>query len=226
LCALAGYANNDGECWPSQTALSKKTKQTDRSIRNQVQALVESGHIERAAVQGRSGYRLLIDRKEVPVDRNDVPADRNDIPEQDNQKPEPNSSIPEPASGAPEYGSGPSEPPIKPVNEAREVPPKPPEGEAVILPGWLPAEAWGRFCSHRGKKFKPDAQRLTILELDELRRLGHDPTKVLNQSIMNGWSGIFPIKGTGANHAKPKSHSSNPHANLLAGFGFTDLEMP
>ena len=69
LCALAGYAGDTGECWPSQTALSTKTKQTDRSVRNQIAALVESGHIQRAIVQGRHGFRQTVETLDSDLDR-------------------------------------------------------------------------------------------------------------------------------------------------------------
>ena len=125
LCALAGYAGDTGECWPSQAALSAKTKQTDRSVRNQIAALVESGHIEKAIVQGRPGFRLLIDRNSVPADRNHIPPEGNGVPDTDAAKPETGSSPPEPVSADPEPYSA------EPVTESgrkKILPPCPPGG--------------------------------------------------------------------------------------------------
>ena len=32
-----------------------------------------------------------------------------------------------------------------------------------------------------------------IEELDRLRAEGHDPSRVIGQSIVNGWKGLFPV---------------------------------
>ncbi len=205
LCALAGYAGETGECWPSQAALSAKTKQTERSVRNQIAALVESGHIEKAIVQGRAGFRLLIDRKQVPVEGNDVPVEGNGIPDDDAATPETGSSPPEPYSAEPEPYSA------EPVTESvrkKESPPKPPEGGGEIeIPPWLPPGIWKTYCDHRGRRFTADAKRLVIEQLDDWRQAGHDPTEILSNSIMNGWKGIFAPKEHSNGHTK----TSRPH---------------
>ena len=196
LCALAGYAGDTGECWPSQAALSAKTKQTDRSVRNQIAALVDSGHIEKAIVQGRPGFRLLMDRNVVPVDRNHIPPEGNGIPDADAAEPETGSSPPEPYSEDPEPYSA------EPVTESvrnKESPPMPPEGGGDFdIPPWLPPGIWKTYCEHRGRKFTAAAKRLVIEKLDHWRQAGHDPTEILSNSIMNGWNGIFA----------PKEHSN------------------
>ena len=33
-----------------------------------------------------------------------------------------------------------------------------------------------------------------IAELERLRNEGHDPSRVIGQSIVNGWKGLFPVK--------------------------------
>ena len=38
------------------------------------------------------------------------------------------------------------------------------------------------------------AQRRAITTLARLRDEGHAPEAVLNQSIVNGWKGVFPVK--------------------------------
>ena len=40
-----------------------------------------------------------------------------------------------------------------------------------------------------------NAARLIIKKLEELRNQGQDPRLVLEQSVMNNWKGVFPIKG-------------------------------
>jgi hypothetical protein len=55
------------------------------------------------------------------------------------------------------------------------------------------------FEKYRKKIRKPlteHAIELTLKELAELCRQGNDPVEVLEQSIRNGWQGIFPVKGS------------------------------
>lgn len=63
------------------------------------------------------------------------------------------------------------------------------------IPEWVPIKVWNDFCKHRGSKFTLNAQNLLIDKLDRFRQDGEDPSDVLKQSIMSGWSGIFPVKG-------------------------------
>lgn len=64
-------------------------------------------------------------------------------------------------------------------------------------PEWVPPEPWADFMEHRKKKGKltERAKELLVKELEKLKSQGHDPEKVLNQSIMRGWTGLFAIKG-------------------------------
>jgi hypothetical protein len=69
---------------------------------------------------------------------------------------------------------------------------------APALPAWLPLKAWEEYKEHRKlkrAKMTSLAAKKCVDKLDELRRGGHDPAAVLNQSIQNGWTGIFPTKG-------------------------------
>ncbi len=86
-----------------------------------------------------------------------------------------------------------------------------------MLPPWLPAETWASWERTRKALKRPvtdDARRLQIKKLEALRAKGHDPQAVLEQSIANGWQGLFEIKpdiqhtitggqGHGSNTRKP-----------------------
>jgi hypothetical protein len=60
-------------------------------------------------------------------------------------------------------------------------------------------EAWDGWIESRKKKPTQRAIELTIKKLAELQEQGHDPNKVLDQSTMNGWTGVFPLKGDNGN---------------------------
>lgn len=65
------------------------------------------------------------------------------------------------------------------------------------IPEWMPSEAWNGFIEMRKKSKTPFTERaikLTISELERLKGEGQDVCAVLNQSVTNGWKGVFPIK--------------------------------
>jgi hypothetical protein len=65
------------------------------------------------------------------------------------------------------------------------------------LPDWLPLETWNAYQVMRNKQKKPMTERaeeLAISKLDSLRRMGQDPTAILEQSIFNSWQGLFAVK--------------------------------
>jgi hypothetical protein len=72
------------------------------------------------------------------------------------------------------------------------------KGNHVDLPDWIPTEAWDSWCEVRKAKrsdMTPGAARLAIKALDALRKKGMSPLDVLNQSILNGYVGVFPLRG-------------------------------
>lgn len=62
----------------------------------------------------------------------------------------------------------------------------------------VPAEAMKAFRAHRTRIRKPMTPRAEELIGMALKRIhtehGHDPTAVVEQSILNGWAGVFPLK--------------------------------
>jgi hypothetical protein len=67
----------------------------------------------------------------------------------------------------------------------------------VVIPDWIPEEAWDNWISFRKAKggITEHAKNLCISNLEKLRQQGNDPVAVINQSIMNGWAGLFPLRG-------------------------------
>ena len=73
---------------------------------------------------------------------------------------------------------------------SRQTPP------AVDLPPWLPATVWAGFVEHRQKLRVPlthKAITLALNKLAELREGGEDPVAVIEQSILNGYRGLFAV---------------------------------
>jgi len=66
------------------------------------------------------------------------------------------------------------------------------------LPAWVPAGAWDDYLTMRRRIRKPmtdRAKELACEKLHELEQQGHRAEDVLNQSIMNSWQGLFPVRG-------------------------------
>lgn len=70
----------------------------------------------------------------------------------------------------------------------------------LALPAWLLPSDWQRFVEYRrkasGKKFTPEAEKLNLAKLVKLAAAGNDPVAVLDQTIANGWSGLFEVKAS------------------------------
>ena len=83
--------------------------------------------------------------------------------------------------------------------EAKEIKPKP---TVATLPEFLNSEVWESFRRHRGKKFTANAQELVIKKLAAWRDQGQDPNAILENSIANGWQGVFEEKHKGQTNGR------------------------
>ncbi len=67
----------------------------------------------------------------------------------------------------------------------------------IVYPDWLPLAEFKAFKEIRQKIRKPmtrRAEELIILELAVLKEKGNDPQKVLEESIMKSYQGVFSLK--------------------------------
>ena len=71
------------------------------------------------------------------------------------------------------------------------------EKEDFVIPEWIPKEEFEEYKKMRQKIKKPMTDRaieLAVKKLDTLKSEGYDPQQVLEQSILNSWQGLFPLK--------------------------------
>jgi hypothetical protein len=69
-----------------------------------------------------------------------------------------------------------------------------------VLPDWIQKESWESFIEMRNKMKKPATEKAKVLVVEELVKLkarGHDPEKVLAQSIRNNYQDVYALKGGG-----------------------------
>lgn len=109
-------------------------------------------------------------------------------------------------------------------------PPKSPravsfDASAVKLPDWLSAEIWSSWVAYRSDLKKPIKSQQTVTQaiklLDRCRLNGYTPDEIINQSIANGWQGLFEPKGS-----KPQPRQQTRVAENFAGKDYGQTEIP
>lgn len=64
----------------------------------------------------------------------------------------------------------------------------------AAAPHWLDSSAWERWVAHRSSIKKPLTKATIVGQINMLRQAmldGHDPAAIIQQSINNGWTGLF-----------------------------------
>lgn len=198
LPAVLDRMNDRFECWPGYGRIATDARIDRRTATRAIDRLVELGYLTRnRRGHGVSNmYRIGKVSAVVPIVGNDTSGD-NDT-----------SGIGSTAMGvvaALPTGVVSALPP-EPESLTRPIEPDPstqPKGEG--LPDWLPAELWAQFQEHRRQLKKPMtdvAKTRAVAKLATLKAEGHEPTDVLDQSIVNGWKGLFAVKGSKTQPAK------------------------
>ncbi|HBX9978533.1 TPA: replication protein [Klebsiella variicola] len=109
-------------------------------------------------------------------------------------------------------------------------PPKSPravsfDASAVKLPDWLSAEIWSSWVAYRRDLKKPIKSQQTVTQainlLDRCRLSGYSPDEIINQSIANGWQGLFEPKG-----ARPQRRQESRVTERFADKDYGKTEIP
>ncbi len=99
------------------------------------------------------------------------------------------------------------------------------DASAVQLPDWLSAEIWSSWVAYRRDLKKPIKSQQTVTQainlLDRCRLNGYSPDEIINQSIANGWQGLFEPKG-----AKPQPRQQVRVTENFAGKDYGQTEIP
>jgi len=88
------------------------------------------------------------------------------------------------------------------------------------LPEAVTADTWAAFARHRKKIGKPltgEAVQRLVPRLCRMGAEGHDPEQALDNSIVNGWTGVFEPK-PGEATARPSQRRASPSDHAIAGW--------
>lgn len=92
------------------------------------------------------------------------------------------------------------------------------------LPEWLSASLWSSWVSYRHDLKKPIKSQQTVTQsinlLERCRNNGHQPEEIINQSIANGWQGLFEPKN---GKQQPKPQSRMPENFAGKDYGKTEI---
>lgn len=81
------------------------------------------------------------------------------------------------------------------------------KAQAPVLPEWIPKQTFEEYLEMRRKMRKPLMERSYSRFFSHLKRLcgtsRATPEQILDQSIINGWQGIFELKTGGTNVNRP-----------------------
>ena len=174
LLALADFANDEGRCWPSMATIAKKARITDRGARKAVRQLEADGWLEVRTGSGRHRCNVYTVNTE-PKSGNAKP--RTEFP----QEPEDQKQ----GTEAPKTLNPSSAKPSKTSKETSN------SYARDILCAVIKEETADDFIAHRRamqKPVTPQAAKQLILKTQNLE----DPDRAFNESIANGWQGVFP----------------------------------
>ena len=187
LVALSEHADDSGRCWPSLSRLADMTGYDVRTVRRAVRALEKCRLISVEHRPGQSpvfGLKLSTTPDRV-TDQTESPPGQSDRG--------PRSESP---GGAVRESGDPGQSDRLTVKNSKGTE-REPKKRGIELPGWMPGQTWADFVEHR-KKLKSAmtdiAQKRAVKKLAAMREEGQDIEAVIEQSIINGWKGLFPVK--------------------------------
>lgn len=177
LLALADNANDEGVCWPSIATIAEKCSKSERTIQRAISTLESAGHLSRTDKPGKGTVWHVHPRHDVTPDTMTGVTSCRQTPVTVSPKPSRTTNLP--SEGKPSSGT-----------RARD-------RSVFEIPDWIPSAAWSGWLEMRKRAGRPPGERACQLAVEKLRKLaddGHPPDRVLDQSTLNGWSGLFEVK--------------------------------
>ncbi|HIE6168333.1 TPA: helix-turn-helix domain-containing protein [Proteus mirabilis] len=198
LIKLADNANDKGECFPSYETIARHCEISRQSAINHIKSLCKKGFVRkvtRKTDKEHTSNLYILDLEAKSLDdgsQNTVPPSQNSVPE----------VVKEFDHGSQTVGLGGSQKflprtshSFEPVNEPKK---KGFDAKKEPIPDWLDREIWFNWIDYRNEIKKPFKTKKTfelqVKFLLECLEEGYSPEEIINQSITNGWQGLFKPK--------------------------------
>lgn len=209
LLALADNANDEGQCYPSLTNIASRCEMHRATVMRSIQSLETAGHVRRTVRMGRNTVY------QVHPCQGDTSSTEQLVAGSNQSQRATNPSQPA-TSPSPLINPSPSENRHKPSKGKRAKGPNPETVPDEPPPSNLNVEAWHRWVQYRKQIRKPIHPASWLGAQRKLAAFGTDQATVVEQSIANGWQGLFPLKTDG----KPKSRLGQQLAEKYPGYEF------
>lgn len=192
LIKLADNANDTGECWPSYQHIADQCEIDRSTVRKHIKNLEEQRLLRienRDGPKGNSSNLYFLTLGGVGPESTPVG------PKSTGVGPQPTGGVgPESTRTSHSF-----EPVIEPVERAVAKAPAATKKKAqkfdplTAKPSNVTESAWADWCQHR-KEIRKALTATTCAKQAKTLAGHHDPDAVINQSISNGWTGLFPEK--------------------------------
>lgn len=202
LLALADYCDDQGHCWPSMERIGQKASMTARGARGVIRRLEIDGWISVAVGGGRGGcsqYQIHTINPERQT--------RNEEPGMSNPEPKTRNTAPKTRNVTAETRNQRSAEPSITIKEPSEE-----ERARAALAPVLGEELGRAFVAHRKALKAPMTEHGARLMAKKLATMA-DPIGSTEQSITEGWKGVFPLKSADV-HPFPSKGRANDGEQL------------
>ena len=209
--SLCDIANDEGECFTLVSSIAQKCSMSRSAVLANMAKLEERTLIEREHRQGRSNIfyvypgKLFSNPRRICTRPDSAPTrpDSAPITQSNPYLTQSNPYLTQSARARP-----PSEPQAAKVGKGEKV--------VIDLPAWMSQELWQDIIDHRKSLKCPvtiKALQTVLQELEKHHSSGQNLREMLNQSVVNGWKGMFPVKAAQPTASKNSSGNRNNYFN-------------
>ncbi|WP_262381276.1 helix-turn-helix domain-containing protein [Proteus mirabilis] len=190
ILSLADRADEYHCCYPSIQRLVKDTGLDKKTIGKWINLMIEDGLISDTGERKGPTKRVRVLRLNIELEctqkRDDTKS--GNVPKNGSLNVPKNGSLNVPKNGSQNQSLETNNEPKKKGFDAKKEP----------IPDWLDREIWFNWIDYRNEIKKPFKTKKTfelqVKFLLECLEEGYSPEEIINQSIANGWQGLFKPK--------------------------------
>ncbi len=174
---IYAYLYSKPEGWDfSEKRIANDATNSRTSVRTGIQELEDAGYLQRQKLaNGRMIYKVVLSCE---------PKSQNDTLEPKSQK----------ATVAKSHSGNLIPISNKEIKVIKSLSNKDIKGDELELPEWLNKEVWNEWLAYRKEQGKKLTERSVKLQIKELSGDIPNHVAIIEQSIRNGWTGLFPLK--------------------------------